>query len=61
MARIDLTEKETALLTEVLESSLNDARTERLRTENREYHAHCVERENFISTMLTRLEQEKVQ
>lgn len=59
MANIELTEKETALLTEILESSLSDLRTERVRTENRLLHAAVVEREHVLQDVIKRLEGKK--
>jgi hypothetical protein len=55
MANIELTEKETAVLTEVLESSLSDLKTERVRTENRKFHAAVVEREHVLEEVIRRL------
>jgi hypothetical protein len=55
MANIELTEKETAVLTEILESSLMDLRTERVRTENRQFHAAVVEREHVLQGVIKRL------
>lgn len=56
MAQLDLNEREKALLMEVLESSLGDLRTERIRTEKRDLHANVVERETFVADLLARLQ-----
>ena len=42
MTRIELTEKEAAILIEILESFLSDLKTERVRTEKRELHANSL-------------------
>ena len=55
MTRIELNEKEAAILIEILESCLSDLKTERVRTENRELHAEFIERENFVGDLIKRL------
>jgi hypothetical protein len=55
MANLELNEKETALLTEILQSTLDELRTERVRTDNRQVHAWFVEREHFVSDLINRL------
>jgi len=59
MTRIELTEKEAAILIEILESSLSDLKTERVHTENRELHAAFIEREKFVGDLIKRLENRK--
>lgn len=59
MPRIELSEKEAAILTEELESALEELRTERVRTDNRQLHAQFVERENLLAGLITRLQTEK--
>ena len=59
MTRIELTEKEAAMLTEILESSLSDLKTERVHTDNRELHAAFIEREIFVGDLIKRLQSEK--
>lgn len=56
MTALNLTEKETTLLIEVLESSLMDLRTERLRTEKRDLHAAVAEREHVVAEVIRRLQ-----
>lgn len=56
MAQLELNERETALLVEVLESTLGDLRTERIRTERKEMHASIAERESFVARLLDRLQ-----
>lgn len=56
MIRIELTEKEAAVLVTILESCLSDLKTERVRTENRELHAEFIERENLVGDLIKRLE-----
>jgi hypothetical protein len=56
MTALNLTEEETTLLLEVLESSLMDLRTERLRTEKRDLHAAVAEREHVVADVIRRLQ-----
>ena len=56
MAQLELNEKETALLSEILEGCLSDLKTERVRTDKREMHQHFLERENFVADLLVRLQ-----
>lgn len=56
MITIELTEKEGAMLTKMLKSLLSDLKTERVGTDNREWHAEFVEREAFVDDLLRRLE-----
>jgi len=55
MIRIELTEKDAQTLAEILQSSLSDLKTERVGTDNREWHAELKERESFITDILNRL------
>lgn len=55
MTGIELTEKEAAILIEILESYLSDLKTERVGTDNREWHAEFVEREVFVGDLIRRL------
>ena len=55
MPRIELSEKEAAILIEILESCLSDLKTERVHTENRELHAEFIARENFVGDLIKRL------
>ena len=55
MIRIELTEKEAASLIETLQSSLSDLKTERVGTDNREWHAEFVEREKLVTGLIERL------
>jgi hypothetical protein len=59
MTRIELTEKEAAMLSEILESFLSDLKTERVHTDNRELHAEFIEREIFVGDLIKRLQGEK--
>jgi len=55
MTKIELTEKESAVLIEILESFLSDLKTERIGTDNRDWHAELAERENFVEDLINRL------
>lgn len=55
MTRIELSEKESAVLIEILESFLYDLKTERVRTEKREYRMELTQRGNFVEDLITRL------
>lgn len=59
MPTIELSEREASMLAEVLESTLQELRTERVRTDNRELHARFVEHENLVAAILPRLQTEK--
>jgi len=59
MTKIELTEKESVVLIEILESFLSDLKTERVGTENREWRADLTERENFIEDLIRRVEKQK--
>ena len=55
MTRIELSDKESAVLMDILESFLSDLKTERVRTDNRLFHAELRERETFVEGLLDRL------
>lgn len=52
---IELSTKETAALVAALESYLPDLATERVGTDNREWHAELKEREAILGEILNRL------
>jgi hypothetical protein len=51
-----MNEKDAVDLVEILQTYLQDLKTERVRTENREYHYTLVGREKFVCDMISRLE-----
>jgi hypothetical protein len=55
MSTIELNEKEAAALVSALESYLPDLATERVGTDNREWHAELKERESTLVEILNRL------
>lgn len=55
MTKLELTEKEAAALIEILTSYLLDLKTERVGTDNREWHAEMVEREALVEDLMKRL------
>lgn len=55
MATFELNEMETSTLVQVLESYVPDLSTERVGTDNREWHAELKEREEVLGTILARL------
>jgi hypothetical protein len=55
MSTIELNEKEAAALVSALESYLPDLATERVGTDNREWHAELKERESTLGEILNRL------
>lgn len=59
MVTIELNPKDAAVLADMLQSLLVDLRAERVRTDNREFHADLVQRETFLSDLINRLEKEK--
>lgn len=59
MTTLELTEKETAFLTEILKSVLSDMKTERVGTDNRAYRSECMEREKIVSDLIGRLESKR--
>lgn len=58
MSRIELTEKEAATVIRALESYLPDLTTERVGTDNREWHAELKEQEVILGNLLKRLKSE---
>lgn len=56
---IELSTKETAALVAALESYLPDLATERVGTDNREWHAELKEREAILGEILNRLKSVK--
>ena len=55
MSTIDLNEKEVTILISALESYLPDLATERVGTDNKQWHAELKEREAILREILTRL------
>ena len=55
MVTIELSEKEASSLVRALESYLPDLKTERVRTDDREWHAEFVEQEAILGDVLKRL------
>lgn len=55
MSTIELNEKEMAALVSALESYLPDLATERVGTDNREWHTELKERESILGGILNRL------
>jgi hypothetical protein len=55
MTKLELTEKEAVDLIEILKSFLSDLKTERVGTDNREWHAELVAREAFVEVLIKRL------
>ena len=55
MSTIELNAKETAVLVSALESYLPDLTTERVGTDNREWHAELKEQEEILGGILNRL------
>ena len=55
MSAIELSEKEVATLVRALESYLPDLTTERVGTDNREWHAELKETEATLGEILRRL------
>ena len=55
MSTIELSEKEVTALISALESYLPDLTTERVGTDNREWHAELKEREAILDGILKRL------
>lgn len=56
---IELSTKEAAALVDALESYLPDLTTERVGTDNREWHAELKEREEILGEILKRLKTAK--
>ena len=55
MSTIELNAKETAALVSALESYLPDLTTERVGTDNRDWHAELKEQEEILGGILNRL------
>jgi hypothetical protein len=55
MKHIELTDKESDLLAEILESSISDLKTERGHTDNRELRLELKEREAVVIGLLQRI------
>lgn len=55
MSAIELSEKEVATLVRALESYLPDLTTERVGTDNREWHAELMAQEAILGDVLNRL------
>jgi hypothetical protein len=60
MSAIELNEKEVATLVRALESYLPDLATERVGTDNREWHAKLMEQEAILGDILKRLQAVKL-
>ncbi|HJV34029.1 hypothetical protein [Geomonas sp.] len=56
MITFEMNEKDAVDLVEILQTYLQDLKTERVRTDNREYHYTLVGRERFVCDMISRLE-----
>jgi hypothetical protein len=55
MVTVEVSEKEVSSLVRALESYLPDLRTERVGTDNREWHAELIEQEVILADILNRL------
>ena len=55
MVTVEVSEKEVSTLVKALESYLPDLRTERVGTDNREWHAELIEQEAILGDILKRL------
>lgn len=55
MIRIELTETEATVLTEILVSYLSDLRGEIVRTEKKEWRSDMKDRENMVKEIINRL------
>ena len=60
MSTIELSEKEVSTLISALESYLPDLTTERVGTDNKEWHAELKEQEAILGDILKRLKTVKV-
>jgi len=60
MAAIELGEKEVTSLISALESYLPDLATERVGTDNKEWHAELKEQETILGDILKRLKTVKI-
>lgn len=59
MVTVELSDKEVTALISALESYLPDLTTERVGTDNREWHAELKERETLVGEILRRLKDRK--
>jgi hypothetical protein len=59
MSTIELSEKEVTTLINALESYLPDLATERVGTDNKEWHAELKEQETILGDILNRLKSVK--
>jgi hypothetical protein len=59
MSAIELSAKEVAALVTALESYLPDLATERVGTDNREWHTELKEQESILGEVLNRLKEVK--
>ncbi|HEY3308440.1 MAG TPA: hypothetical protein VGJ93_08290 [Desulfuromonadaceae bacterium] len=55
MTRVELTDEESEMLIEVIESSISELKTEIAHTDNREFRQGLKEREAFLEDFLNRL------
>jgi hypothetical protein len=60
MLTVEVSEKEVSTLVRALESYLPDLRTERVGTDNREWHAELIEQEAILGDILNRLKAVKL-
>jgi len=60
MLAVELSEKELVALISALESYIPDLTTERIGTDNREWHTELKERESILGEILERLKTIKV-
>lgn len=55
MKQIELTETESEVLAEILESYISDLKTERVHTDKREWRLEFKEREALVTELLNRI------
>lgn len=55
MTRVELTDKESSILIEVLQITISELKTEIAHTDNREFRQGLKEREAFLEDFLNRL------
>ena len=55
MVRIELTDREAVMLSEILESYVSDLRAEIVRTEKKDWRVEMKDRESFCRSMIGRL------
>ena len=56
MVKIELTETDADFLLETLQTTLDELKTERVRTDNRVFHTSLIERERFVTSLIDRLQ-----